>query len=126
MEEMEYSELIITLFSIIQWTMTAFIMNFKQLQPNYQSIITTYFIISSQINMCSSTTSSYWNSVEASQWKYQTINCTQNQRCDIICDEEASCQQSTLVCPADNECNIQCNAYLACYFVCESTYFFCV
>lgn len=66
-------------------------------------------------------TSSDWDASIASQWQDQDINCTQNQACTILCDMDRACKGSTIVCPENAACDIQCiNAYEGCRDVCIS------
>ena len=40
--------------------------------------------------------------------QYQVMNCTDNEPCTLICDEEDSCTNSTINCPKYNQCDISC------------------
>eukprot|EP01084_Bolivina_argentea_P006238 11830_1 len=43
-----------------------------------------------------------------SKWQGQSINCTNDTSCTIICDEIKSCFNATVNCPTNNYCSISC------------------
>ena len=64
-------------------------------------------------------TSSSWDASSNYQWQSQTIHCTPNQACTVLCDRDGACQYSTIICPENATCNITCSSYEACEGVCS-------